>query len=108
MGLQAILFIIGFALILALFILFIRFVSQRLNDAISQRTFSTVERIIIAGIVLGVIGMFQPWFFPAYKYGFLLLLASTLAFIVWSHVTPAAPLHGQEEFVDTGAEELVR
>lgn len=107
MGLQAVLFIIGFALILGLFISFIRFVSHRLNDTVSQRTFNAVERIIIAGIVLGVVGMFQPWLFPAYKYGFLLLLASTLAFIVWSHVTPAAPLHGPEEFVDTRAEEMV-
>jgi hypothetical protein len=44
--------------------------------------------ILIAGIVLGILGMFQPWIFQAYKYGFIVLLFSTLGFIVWSHVTP--------------------
>jgi hypothetical protein len=34
--------------------------------------------------------MFQPWLFLGYKYGFLLVLFSTLAFIIWSHITPAA------------------
>ena len=46
--------------------------------------------------VLGIIGMFQPWIFSAYKYGFLLLLFSTLAFILWSHVTPAATSQEEE------------
>jgi len=107
MGVQAVLFIIGFTIILSLFILFIRFLSQRLNDTIPQHTFDRVERILIGGIIVGVVGMFQPWVFFGYRYGFLLLLISTLAFIVWSHVTPAAPLYGDEEFVDTPAEEMV-
>ena len=46
---------------------------------------------IISGIVVGAVGMFQPWLFRAYTLGFLLLLFSTLAFIVWSHVRPAPP-----------------
>ena len=40
-------------------------------------------------MVLGTIGMFQPWVLELYHYGFLLLGLSTLAFIVISHV-PAA------------------
>lgn len=107
MGPQAILFIVGFAIILGLFILFIRFVAQQLNDTISQRTFDRVERILIGGIIVGVVGMFQPWVFFGYKYGFLLLLVSTLGFIVWSHVTPAAPLYEQADFADAPVEELV-
>jgi hypothetical protein len=90
MNLQPVLFILGFLVILGLFIYFIRAVSQRLSDHIAQRTFDLVERVIIGGIVLGVVGMFQPWLFLGYKYGFLLVLFSTLAFIVWSHITPAA------------------
>ena len=46
----------------------------------------------IGGIVLGIIMMFQPWVFVLFRYGFYLLLFSTLAFIVWSHVTAAPPI----------------
>jgi hypothetical protein len=91
MNLQAITFIVGFLLILGLFITLINRLSRRLSGQVTQSTFEIVERIIIGGIVLGVIGMFQPWLFVGYKYGFLLVLFSTLAFIVWSHITPAAP-----------------
>jgi hypothetical protein len=90
MNVQPIFFILGFLVILGLFIRFIVAVSRRLNLRVAQSTFEWVERIIIGGIVLGVVAMFQPWLFLGYKYGFLLLLFSTLAFIVWSHVTPAA------------------
>jgi hypothetical protein len=97
MNLQAILFIIGFLIILGLFIYLIRAVSARLSDRVPQRIFDLVERIIIGGIVLGVVGMFQPWIFAGYKYGFLLVLFSTLAFIVWSHVTPAVAYYEMQE-----------
>lgn len=89
---SALYFILGFILILALFIAFIRWVGRRLNDKVTYDRFTQIERLIIAGIVLGVVSMFQPWFFIGYKYGFLVLLFSTLAFIVWSHVTPAPPV----------------
>ncbi|HMN27186.1 MAG TPA: hypothetical protein PKE45_03455 [Caldilineaceae bacterium] len=89
-NLQPVVFIIGFLIVLSLFILLIRRVSARLSDSIPQATFERVERVIIAGIVLGIVGMFQPWIFIGYKVGFLLVLFCTLAFIVWSHVTPAA------------------
>jgi H+/Cl- antiporter ClcA len=102
---QAIYFIAGVVLILSGFIYFIRFVSRRLSDRISQHAFDRVERIIIGGIVLGVVAMFQPWLFVGYKYGFLLLLFSTLAFIVWSHITPQAVLYGEEEFVGVSVSE---
>jgi 4-hydroxybenzoate polyprenyltransferase len=95
MNLQPVFFILGFLVILGLFIRLIVVVSRRLNQRVAQSTFEWVERIIIAGIVLGVVAMFQPWFFLGYKYGFLLLLFSTLAFIVWSHVTPAAPQYDE-------------
>lgn len=105
MGLQALYFMIGFLLILGAFIYFIRRLSQRLNDQIDEVTFTRIERVIIVGIVIGVVGMFQPWFFWGYRYGFLLLLFSTLAFIAWSHVTPAAALYGEEEFADVAVGE---
>jgi hypothetical protein len=42
--------------------------------------------VFIAGIGLGIFGMFQPWVFALFKIGFLVLLASVLGFIMWSHV----------------------
>jgi hypothetical protein len=96
MGSQAIIFIVGFLIVLGLFITFINTVSGRLSGKIPQNTFDLVERVIIGGIILGVFGMFQPWLFIGYKYGFLVLLFSTLAFIVWSHVTPATTRYNEE------------
>jgi hypothetical protein len=90
MNLQPVIFIAGFLIILGLFIVLIRAISARLSGKIPVGVFEFWERVIIGGIVLGVVSMFQPWVFIGYKYGFLLVLLSTLAFIVWSHVTPAA------------------
>jgi hypothetical protein len=89
---NALYFILGFAVILGLFITLIRWLAQRLSYKIAYERFTRIERIIIAGIVLGVVSMFHPWLFIGYKYGFLVLLFSTLAFIVWSHITPAPPV----------------
>jgi hypothetical protein len=86
--LAAIPFILIFVAILLAFIAVIALVGSVLNNRVSEGTYRWVERIIIAGIVFGVIGMFQPWLFVFYRYGFLLLLFSTLAFILWSHVSP--------------------
>jgi hypothetical protein len=94
---NALYFILGFLLILALFITFIRWVSHRLSYKIAADRFTQIERVIIAGIVLGVVSMFQPWLFVGYKFGFLVLLFSTLAFIVWSHVTPAPTIFVEAE-----------
>ena len=54
----------------------------------SKKTYSLVERALIALILLGIVGMFQPLVIDLYRYGFLLLLFSTLGFIVFSHVSP--------------------
>lgn len=94
---QAATFIISFLIILGLFIYFIRRVSRRYSDQIDATTFTRIERVIIGGIVLGVVGMFQPWLFVGYKFGFQLLLLSTLAFIVWSHIIPAPTVYRAEE-----------
>ncbi len=86
--LNAIPFILIFVSIILAFITIIWAVATTLNNNISKRTYSIIEGIIIAGIVLGILGMFQPWIHAGFKYGFLLLLISTLSFILWSHVTP--------------------
>jgi hypothetical protein len=95
MDTQAITFLVGFLALLFAYIFLIRWVAAQLNERIDAQRFARIERIFIGGIVLGVVCMFQPWFFLGYRYGFLLLLFSTLAFILWSHVTPAAPQYDE-------------
>ena len=84
----AVYFVVGFVVVLGAFIAFIAVVSGRLGPAISPRAYSVAERIIIVGILAGTALMFQPWLPAGLQWGFPLLLFSTLAFIVWSHVAP--------------------
>jgi lysylphosphatidylglycerol synthetase-like protein (DUF2156 family) len=86
--LSAIPFILIFISILLVYISLISMSASVLNDNISPRVYRIVETVIIAGIVLGVLGMFQPWLMIFYKYGFIVLLVSTLSLIWWSHIKP--------------------
>lgn len=86
--LSAIPFILIFAAIVLAFIAVIAFVASLLNHNVPGSVYRSIETALIAGIVLGVVGMFQPWLHSLYKYGFLLLLVSTLGFILWSHIVP--------------------
>lgn len=88
--LSAIPFVLVFVSILLTFILLIVIVARQLNGNIPLRYYRPIEWVIIGGIVLGIFGMFQPWIFGLFKAGFLLLLISTLSFVLWSHVTPRA------------------
>ena len=96
----AIPFILIFVAIILAFIAIIVVVASMLDNNVSLRIHRIIEQILIAGIVLGVVGMFQPWFFEGYKYGFVLLLISTLSFILWSHITPKREVL-QEEVVSS-------
>lgn len=87
--LHAIPFFAAFVGILLLFILVIALVAIRFNGKVPGRTYQGIEYTIVAGILVGVVCLFQPWSFVFYRYGFLLLLGSTLSFILWSHVMPA-------------------
>ncbi len=53
----------------------------------SRRIYTRVERVIIALMVLGMVGMFQPLSVDVYRYGFLTLLLSTILFIIISHLS---------------------
>jgi hypothetical protein len=83
-------FIAIFVAIILGFVYVIWVVAYRLNGNIAGRTYYAIEAVIIGGIVLGVIGMFQPFTQAGYQIGFLVLLFSVLSFILWSHVTPSA------------------
>jgi len=54
----------------------------------AHKTYSRVERAIIWLMMIGMVGMFQPFLVDLYRYGFLLLLLSTVLFIIISHMTP--------------------
>jgi hypothetical protein len=94
--LSAIPFILIFVSILLGFITIITIVARLLNDNIEPRLYKIIESVIIAGIVLGVVGLFQPWHMLFYKYGFTVLLISTLSFILWSHVRPKGDQRQEE------------
>ena len=46
--------------------------------------FATIFGLVLAGIV----GMFQPWVFDFFGWGFLLLLFGTIGFTIISNITP--------------------
>jgi hypothetical protein len=96
---QAVYFIITFVAIIVAFIFFIVFLSKRLSGRVPPALYNVVEKIIIAGIILSIVGMFQPWIHLGFRVGFHLLLFSTLAYIVWSHITPQATRYDEEEVV---------
>jgi F0F1-type ATP synthase membrane subunit a len=103
---QAVYFIVSFVAIVVAFIFFIIFLSKRLSGRVPGGIYNVVEKIIIAGIVLGIFGMFQPWIHLGFRVGFHVLLISTLAYIVWSHITPQATHTEEEEIGDVSATEL--
>lgn len=100
--LSAIPFILIFAAIILTFITLIILVSNLLSGKIPERIYRPIERVIIAGIILGIIGMFQPWSFALYRIGFFMVLISTLCFIVWSHTTPKGEAVEQEQVAAVG------
>lgn len=87
--LSAIPFILIFIGILLFYITLITIAAAAFGDVMNPRLHQTVLRLIIAGIILGILGMFQPWTLALYTYGFILLLISTLLYILWSHIRPA-------------------
>lgn len=81
-------FILIFVGIIVALIAFIIFCSTMLNGKIDAMLYSRVEIGLIGGIILGVVGMIQPFVMDLFRYGFLLLLICTFGFIIWSHLVP--------------------
>ena len=94
--LSAIPFVLIFVAIVLTFITLVTFIASLLNHNIPPEVYRPIELTVIGGIVLGIIGMFQPWSFLAYRVGFFVLLFSTLSFILWSHVIPKGVRHTEE------------
>lgn len=87
---NAVPFFAAFIGILLLFALLIVITAKRYNGKVPTRCHTSIERTMVAGILFSVFFLFQPFSIVPYRYGFLLLLASTLSFILWSHVVPAS------------------
>lgn len=85
---KAIPFVAIFVSIIVAFACVIVLVAIWLGGRVPARTYRPIEAIIIAGILLGVLGLFQGWKLFSYEYGFLLLLASVVSFMIWSHFEP--------------------
>jgi hypothetical protein len=85
-------FILIFIGIIIAFIDFIIFLATRLNNNISVKVYRPVELVLIAGIILGIVGMFQPFTVVLYTIGFIGLLVCLLGYIVWSHIVPRVPI----------------
>jgi len=85
---KAVPFVAVFVSIVLAFICLIVVVAVTFGGKVPARTYRPIEMTIIAGILLGVVGLFQWWKLFAYQYGFLLLLVSVLLFMVWSHFEP--------------------
>lgn len=88
-------FVAIFIAIILTYILLIFLIALTFNGKVPYRTYRPIELSIILGIVVGVVCLFQPWQLISYKYGFLLLLSTTLFFIMWSHVRPQSQQAGE-------------
>jgi hypothetical protein len=84
--LLAIPFLMIFVPIILLFMALIVFVSKILYQRVPEQAYKVVEYVFIAGIVVGILSMFQPWTFLLFKPGFFILFGSLLGFMIWSHV----------------------
>jgi hypothetical protein len=84
--LTAIPFVLFFVSLVLVYMALIVFAGKLLSNRVPEGVYRTIEYVLIAGIALGVVGMFQPWLFALFKISFFVLLLSTLSFILWSHV----------------------
>ena len=82
----AIPFLFLFVPIILAYMSVIVFVGKLLQNRVPEKVYRSIEYVFIAGIVLGILGMFQPWTFVLFKAGFFVLFGSLLGFMIWSHV----------------------
>lgn len=86
---QAIPFVAFFWAILLTYILTIALLAIRFTGRMPVRTHRPIERLLMVGILFGIVSLFQPIAFPPFQYGFPVVLASLLGYILWTHIAPA-------------------
>ena len=82
----AIPFLLIFVPIILGYMAVIVFAGKLIGGRVPETVHRFIEYVFIAGIFLGIFGMFQPWVFFLFKPSFVVLLFCTLGFIFWSHV----------------------
>ncbi len=90
-------FICYFVAILLVYIFFINISGQMLSGRVSEKLYKSLNFLLIAGIILGIIMMLQPFTMVLFKISFMIVLISLLLFILWSHVTPVLSPMEEEE-----------
>ena len=90
-------FISYFVAILLVYIFLINLSSQILSYRISAKIYKPVNILIIAGIIVGILMMLQPFTIVLFRISFMVVLVSLLLFMVWSHITPAHVAEEDEE-----------
>jgi hypothetical protein len=90
-------FISYFVAVILVYIFLINVVSQILSHKISPKIYKPLNFLFIAGIIVGILMMLQPFTIVLFKVSFMVVLVSLLCFMVWSHVTPAAIPEEAEE-----------
>jgi hypothetical protein len=86
--LTAVTFISIFVAILLVYIFIINLGSQIFSGRISQKVYKPVNLILIAGILLSILMMMQPFSIFLYRISFPVLLFSLFGFMFWSHIRP--------------------
>jgi hypothetical protein len=93
----AIPFIFYFVAILLVYIFLINISGQLLSGRVPEKLYKIINYVIIAGIILGIIMMLQPFTIVLYKISFMVVFISLLLFMIWSHINPAfSPLEDEE------------
>ena len=63
----------------------------------SERVYNLIVRVILIGLVVGMLGMIQPFSLAIFKPAFLVLFYCTMGYIVFSHITPRPAKNDQEK-----------
>jgi hypothetical protein len=85
---KAIPFVAIFVSIVLAFICLVVIIAVAFEGKVPLRSYRPIEYLLIAGIILGTVGLFQGWKLFVYEFGFLWVLFSLLLFMIWSHLTP--------------------
>lgn len=86
--LTAITFISVFVAILLVYIFLINLGSQILSNRVSQKIYKPINFVLIAGIILSILMMMQPFWVILFRISFPVLLVSLFGFMFWSHISP--------------------
>jgi uncharacterized membrane protein YfcA len=81
-------FIATVVILVVALILFIAFLMSRLNGKISPKIQAPLLWVVIAGILFGIFGLYQPFSKELFGIAFPVLLYSVLGYTVWSHIVP--------------------